>query len=179
MTSIDYLRYPIGQFEKPQHFNQLLIKGWIADIGNFPNLLEEEVQQLKDDDWVLTYRPGGWNIKQLVHHCADSHMNAYIRFKLALTEEQPIIKPYREDLWAVLPDSQTLSIGSSLQILRGVHFRWTSLMLSLTDDHWQRQYHHPEHNQLVALNEAAANYSWHCKHHLEHIRIAKRKGSLN
>lgn len=175
----DPLRYPIGPFGAPSNYSSEYIQQRIADIDAFPTLLHDEIQGLTDADFDKKYRPGGWNIRQVVHHCADSHMNAYIRFKLAITEDKPTIKPYREDLWAELPDTLELSVMASMKILEGVHLRWVTLLRTLGDNEWAKSYFHPEHKQFVTLREALANYSWHCRHHLEHTRIAKRKGSLS
>lgn len=128
---------------------------------------------LSETTLELTYRPSGWTIRQVVHHCADSHMNAFIRFKLALTEDSPTVKPYREEFWAELPDILNLPIEPSLQILEGLHQRWATLLRSFGSREWMAGYIHPEHGKHVGLDEATGEYAWHCRHHLAHIRVAK------
>src|SRR5690606_40023431 len=115
------------------------------------------------------YRPEGWTIRQLVHHCADSHMNSFIRFKLTLTEETPTIKPYLEDLWAELPDASHLPIDSSLDVLKGLHHRWTALLKSLTEEDLKRQFIHPETNERISLETNIGIYAWNGDHHLAHM----------
>lgn len=173
MLATDPLRYPIGRFERPQQYTPELLAGWIDAIAAYPAQLRAEVQHLTDAELSLTYRPGGWNIRQVVHHCADSHMNAFIRFKLALTEDAPIIKPYREELWAELPDTLTLPVEPSLQILEGLHLRWAALLRTFGAREWRSGYIHPEHGKHVGLEEATGTYAWHGKHHLAHVRLAK------
>lgn len=117
-----YLKYPIGQFDKPAVITRHVLENWIETIGSFPELLSLEVALLTDEQLDTPYREGGWTIRQVVHHCADSHINAFIRFKLALTEDNPVIKPYEEALWAELSDSKSLPVASSLFILKGLHY---------------------------------------------------------
>src|SRR5690606_11380062 len=140
--SIDKLRYPIGKFLKPEIITSQTLMQWIDSIESFQERLNKEVSGLTKREQHKQYRPEGWTIKQLVHHCADSHMNSFIRFKLALTEETPTIKPYLEDLWAELPDASHLPIDSSLDVLKGLHHRWTALLKSLTEEDLKRQFIH-------------------------------------
>jgi hypothetical protein len=171
---IDRLRYPIGKFLKPQVFSKELISHNIEVIGHFPALLNDEVLHLSEEELKLMYRPDGWNIAQVVHHTADSHMNAFVRFKLALTESTPTIKPYRENLWAQLPDSSNAPIEASLKILEGMHFRWSMLLRTLSEKDFEKKYMHPEQNREITLFEGLAMYAWHCKHHLAHVQQAKK-----
>ena len=171
------LRFPIGEFKTPTKYTNDLVKKWILDIKAFPNQLRELSQALSPADLNLTYRKGGWSIKQVVHHCADSNMNAYMRFKLALTEDVPEIRPYFEDRWAELIDSNEDDISFSLKLIDSLHHRWVMLLENMTEKECQRKYYHPEHKKEFELREAIANYSWHCLHHLEHVKLAlRRKG---
>ncbi|UPT68528.1 MAG: putative metal-dependent hydrolase [Sphingobacteriales bacterium JAD_PAG50586_3] len=170
---IEKLRYPIGKYVAPEAFTAETITDWIKDIETLPQLIKTEVDGLDATALQQTYRPGGWTIQQLVHHCADSHMNAYIRFKLALTEDNPTIKPYMEGLWAELPDTLDMPISSSLHILEGVHARMAALLKTLTADQLQRTFIHPEHNRTQSIAFTIGSYAWHGKHHLAHVKIAK------
>ncbi|CAN5366763.1 bacillithiol transferase BstA [soil metagenome] len=168
-----HLRYPIGRFEKPQEYTPEQLNEWIGVIAAFPAELKADVQHLTDNDLALTYRPDGWNIRQVVHHCADSHMNAFIRFKLALTEDAPLINAYKEDVWANLSDTTDLPLEPSLRIIEGLHQRWAKLLRSISGTQWLAGYIHPEHGKHVGLQEATGQYAWHCRHHLAHVRIAR------
>jgi hypothetical protein len=165
-------KYPIGVFEKPSVITAQQLKEWIKDIAQFPYILKATVAPLTAEQLQLTYREGGWTIQQIIHHCADSHMNAIIRFKLSLTEDQPVIKPYPESLCAELPDSKNFPIAASLSILEGVHSRWHALLQEMKALDFNRTYIHPEYGKSFRLDEATGNYSWHCKHHLAHIQLA-------
>jgi len=171
---IERLKYPIGQFEKPENISQDLLTQWIAQIDEFPDKLRDEVSDLDEDQLDSPYRPEGWTIRQVVHHCADSHMNSLIRFKLALTEETPTIKPYREESWAELADGK-MPISPSLMLLDGLHSRWTALMRSLSEEELHRTYIHPGQGKKIALNETIGLYAWHGRHHLAHIREVKKR----
>lgn len=168
-------RYPIGKFEKAANFGAEERSTAIEIIRSFPLLLQQLVGGVSGSDWQKTYRPGSWTVAQLVHHCADSNMNCFIRFKLALTEEGPTIKPYDENAWTRQEDYSRELVQASLEISRGVHARWSSLMESLTDKEWARGFYHPEQNKTISLAEALEYYSWHCRHHLKHMEIALGK----
>src|SRR5690554_3238117 len=148
---LEQLKYPIGEYEKPEHISEDVMTQWIAEIAEFPAMLKNEVSRLSEEQLDITYRPQGWTIRQVVHHCADSHMNSLIRFKLALTEEQPSIKPYREERWAELADGK-MPIASSLMLLEGLHARWVALLHSLSDEELSRTYFHPDQGQDIPLN---------------------------
>ena len=169
------LKYPIGIFQMPALIDAQQLESWIAKIEAFPRLLRLEVRGLTEAELQQSYRPEGWSIVQLVHHCADSHMNSFIRFKLALTEDTPQIKPYFEDLWARLPDAERFPIESSLQLLEGLHARWCQLLRSISDSDLQKGFIHPESNEMISLKRNIGIYAWHGEHHLAHIRIAKNK----
>lgn len=173
MTS-NTLAFPIGQFEAPTEITPTLVASCIADISNFPKHLRQEVQHLTDDQLDTAYRPEGWTIRQVVNHCADSHINSIIRFKLALTEENPIIKPYNEAAWAELSDSKNYPIDAALKMLEGTHTRWAFLLEKLTGEELKRTFVHPQHNKEFCIDEAIALYAWHCKHHLAHITTLKK-----
>ncbi|GAB3256903.1 putative metal-dependent hydrolase [Larkinella harenae] len=174
MNSLNDLRYPIGPFidAKPYTFEQS--KENIAAIAVFPHNLTELVGKWGDSRLDTPYRPEGWTVRQLVHHVADSHINAYVRTKLALTEDVPTIKPYDEGAWAKLPDS-SLPVAPSLVILSNVHQRWVTVLDSLTEEQLRRTYFHPESKKDFTLSEVLANYAWHCEHHYQHIyQLARR-----
>jgi len=171
---LDLLRYPIGRFVKPSGPSKELISQHIEIISQYPALLKKEAAGLTAEELKLTYRPDGWNISQVIHHTADSHMNAFVRFKLALTESTPTIKPYRENLWAQLPDTTDVPIEASLKILEGLHFRWVTLLRTLSEEDLEKKYFHPEQKKESALFDVLALYAWHCRHHLAHVQQAKR-----
>ena len=171
---MDKQKYPIGQFEKPAVITQLILSEWIATIAAFPDNLCKEVENLSDQQLDTEYREEGWTVRQVIHHCADSHMNAFCRFKLAMTEDSPIIKPYFEERWAELADGKTIPIETSLGILKGLHSRWTILIESLNEKDLQRVFVHPEHGRQINLEEAIGMYAWHCRHHLAHITTLKK-----
>lgn len=171
---IEKLKYPIGLFQLPKKVTDELYESWIKDLSTFPEKIKKEVYGLTDEQLDTPYRPGGWTIRQVVHHCADSHMNSFIRLKLALTEEQPTIKPYFEERWAELTDSKKICVAPSLKIIEGIHQRWTILIRSLTDKEKTRTFIHPEHGRVFQLDEVIGFYAWHSEHHLAHIRIAKK-----
>lgn len=173
VNHLEALKYPAGKFKAPEAFTKELLTGYIKDISAFPSLIKAEVSALGDKGLGLQYRPGSWTIRQIVHHCADSHMNAFIRFKLALTEDNPTVKPYVEQRWAELSDSLG-NPGPSLQILEGLHARWTDLLLSIDKDALKRTFFHPEHKKEVKLEEVLGLYAWHGNHHLAHIKQAKK-----
>jgi len=169
---IEALKFPVGKFQKPELITKEIIDSAISDIENFPNLVKVEIENLDEKDLNLRYRPEGWTISQVVHHCANSHINSYVRFKLALTEDLPTIKPYEESLWAELPDSKLPPLVS-LKLLEALHERWVFILKSLSDDDLNKEFIHPEQSEKISLKENILIYSWHCQHHLAHIRQAK------
>lgn len=169
---LEKLKYPVGKFSIPEAINKSLIESWIDDIADFPEQTAMLVSTLSTNELKWIYRPGGWSIKQVVHHCADSHMNAYIRFKLALTEESPTIKPYFEARWAELADANDDDLEYTLAILFGLHGRWADMLKNLSGADLKRRFIHPEHNKTFALDETIGSYAWHCRHHLAHIQQA-------
>lgn len=176
MQHLDSLRYPIGDFTYGQSFTADQTQQHITAIDELPIKLTELVGKWGDDRLDTPYRPGGWTIRQLVHHIADSHINAYVRTKLALTETNPTISPYEEGEWAKLPD-YLLDIAPSLVILRNLHQRWVAVLASLTDAELSRTYYHPGSQRTFALQEVVAMYAWHGEHHFQHaFRLAQRNG---
>jgi hypothetical protein len=168
-------RYPIGEFIYPENFIQTHIDNYINIIQIHPVKLREETGKLTDEQLDTPYRDGGWTIRQVVHHLADSHMNSYIRFKLAVTEDTPVIKPYLEEKWAETIDGKTAPAWISLNLLDALHFRWVLFLNSLKADDFKRTFYHPQQKRELNINEALALYSWHCQHHLAHITSLKNK----
>ena len=175
--NIEKLKFPIGKYTSINNPDKKVINNWIDDIERFPSRIKELVTGIQDSQLNWRYRPKGWSVKQVIHHCADSHMNAFIRFKLALTEETPIIKPYREEKWANLADSLTIEIDESLMLLTGLHKKWARLIKSLSLDQLEMDYEHPQHGLKFNLISTIGMYSWHCNHHLEHIKNALKSKS--
>jgi hypothetical protein len=171
---IEHLKFPIGQFNRPEIITKNILDKWITEISTFPNRLTSEVNNLTENQLDTKYRPNGWTIRQVIHHCADSHMNSLTRFKLALTEDQPTIKPYFEERWAELLDSKNMPIQPSIKILEGIHERWSVLLQNLTDDQFEKEFIHPEHGKIFRIDENIGLYAWHCNHHLAHIKEAKK-----
>jgi len=170
--NLEKLKFPTGKFKKPDSITENDLKNWITTIENFPSRIKKLTSTLSFEELNWVYRPKGWNIKQVVHHCADSHMNSFIRFKLALTEDVPAIKPYEEQLWAEIADGNSNDILPSIQILEGVHTRWVLLLKSLGLTELKRQFFHPANLKTASLEETIGVYAWHCNHHLVHIEQA-------
>lgn len=175
---IEALKYPIGKFVRGTRATTAERRAACIDVlADFPELLRTTVHGLSDTKLDTPYRPGGWTVRQLVHHLADSHGQSLHRFKLALTEATPVIKPYEEALWAEQVDATTMPVEPSLQILSGTHARWVVLLRSMTDADHQRAFFHPEQDRAIPLDEALEMYVWHAGHHLAHITgVAARKG---
>lgn len=173
-TELEKLKYPVGKFTAEEDYNLAQIEGFIDTIRQFPALLRTEVENLTPTELETSYRPQGWSIRQVVHHCADSHMNAILRFKLTLTENNPTIKPYDEAAFAKLKDYQ-LPINFTLNVIEGLHQHWIYLLSSMEPQDFERTYYHPEHEASFDLYLALATYAWHCRHHLAHVMQAKAK----
>ena len=171
---MDDLRFPIGKYKSQNEVSEDMYQTWLKTIDSFHDQLRKAVSGLNEEQLNATYRANSWTIKQLIHHLADSHMNAYMRFKLALTEDNPTIKPYFEASWATLEDYSG-SIAPSMKIIEGVHQRWIKLLSSMSATEYKRTYVHPEFNDVFDLREAVCQYDWHCRHHLAHINIAKKQ----
>jgi uncharacterized damage-inducible protein DinB len=168
------LRYPIGKFERPEAITESQRRALIDAIAEAPVHLVSAVARLTPSQLDTPYRPGGWTVRQLAHHIPDSHMNAYVRFKLALTESEPTIKPYEEARWAELGDVATTPVETSLALLDNLHKRWVALLRSLTPADWARKFRHPEMGAM-SLDQNLALYAWHGKHHVAHITELRKK----
>jgi hypothetical protein len=168
-------RYPIGKYEtKPFSVEQKI--EWLADIKFLPLQLENAILNLDEAQLQTPYREGGWTVHQLVHHVADSHMNAYIRFKLGLTEDNPTVKPYDENKWAVLHDVEKIPVNISLTILHALHARWFEVLKYMTDDEWNNKtIFHPEQKKTMRLWFLLGMYAWHGKHHVAHINSLRSR----
>ena len=168
------LRYPIGKFEVQGVFNDALRKTLIQQIAEAPTKLRAAVDRLTDEQLETPYRPGGWTVRQVVHHIPDSHLNAYIRCKLALTEQEPTIKPYEEKLWAELHDARSAPVEASLALLEALHQRWFMLLEYLSLPDYARKFRHPEHG-LMNLEWLLRLYAWHGRHHVAHITSLRER----
>ncbi|WP_231458657.1 MULTISPECIES: YfiT family bacillithiol transferase [unclassified Pedobacter] len=173
---LEKLKYPIGQFSMPEIFDQKQADIWISEIEMLPNQIRNATKSLTADDLNQTYRPGGWTLKQVIHHLPDSHMNAYIRFKLAITEDNPIIRPYYEDRWAETEEAKNGDIELSTMLLTALHKRLVAFLRTLKLEDFQRMYIHPEHGKTFTLAYMLGTYAWHGKHHLAHITNTIAKG---
>jgi uncharacterized damage-inducible protein DinB len=167
-------RYPIGKFSFDGTLTAAQRKQYLNDIEQTPARLRAAVRGLSDEQLNTPYREGGWTVRQLAHHVPDSHMNAYIRFKLALTEDEPTIRPYMEDRWAELPESKQAPIDVSLTLLDSMHQRWTMVLRNIPDADWKRTFRHPEMG-LLSLEKTLALYAWHGKHHVAHVTTLREK----
>lgn len=167
--------YPIGRFIPAVNYSQNNLDSWIGSIRSVPLLYDYCIENLDEAQLNMPYRPGGWNINQVVHHVADSHMNAYIRLKLALTEEQPAISPYDENLWAELPDVKLVPLNVSVTLLHALHRRWTTLLENLKEEDWTRCYYHPGNKEYMPVWQMTNQYSWHGTHHAEQILLLKKR----
>lgn len=177
--NIETLKYPIGQPSIPENISEKDIFNWIAILEEFPKSLEELVKNLSEEQLNTTYRPNGWTIKQVIHHCYDSHHNSYNRFKWALTENTPTIKPYYEERWAALKDSKEAPISLSINSLRTLHAKWVYLLNTLNFKELEKSFYHPTDKKEISLKESIAIYAWHCNHHFAHIKeLLKRKNWL-
>ena len=172
---LDKLRYPIGKFTVHESVTEADIKKWISDLEELPNQIRNEIEYFTEEMLGTSYKPEGWTARQVVHHVADSHMNAYIRFKLALTEDIPTIKPYIESRWAELPEAKTSPCEISLDLLDSLHRRFVIMLRKMKAEDFERKFYHPDTKKEMILKNVLGLYSWHGQHHLGHIRIVKRK----
>lgn len=170
------LRYPIGGPLRAESFTPQQRSAAIEGLRGFPQILRKTISRLSDAQLDTPYRPEGWTVRQLVHHVADSHINAYVRMRLALTEEWPTIVAYNEARWAELEDAKTAPVSVSLDLLDALHLRWTHLLASLEESDWKRGYTHPE-NGRQSIEQALMIYDWHGRHHTAHVvNLAAREG---
>ncbi len=171
------LRYPVGKFNFEAPINEADYPMLITAIAEAPGALRAAVAGLSRDQLETRYRPGGWTVKQVAHHVPDSHLNAYMRFKLALTEDEPTIKTYDEAAWAELADSRKVPIEVSLDLLDALHLRWVALLRSMDPVDFNRTFRHPEHGRVLTLKQLLGLYAWHGRHHVAHITsLRKREG---
>ena len=168
------LRYPIGKFSYDGHLTEDRKRAFLDDIAQTPKNLRAAVQGLSAAQLDTPYRPAGWSVRQVVHHVPDSHLNSYVRFKLALTEDEPTIKPYAEDRWAELADTKATPVEVSLTLLDSLHDRWVRLLRSLTPEEWKRTFRHPDLGAMT-LEKTLALYAWHGRHHVGHITTLREK----
>ena len=174
---MDDLRYPVGKNSFDATVDEKDYPGFIDTIANAPKVLRDAVKAMSDEQLDTPYRDGGWTVRQVVHHLGDSHINAFCRLKLALTEDKPTIKPYDEAKWAELADAKA-PVEVSLRLLESLHDRWVRIWKSIpVADFKKKGFTHPEHGRFISLDQVLSMYEWHCRHHTAHItQLAKRKG---
>jgi len=168
------LSYPIGKFNPLPELTADKRIATIDEITAAPAALRAAVRGLTDKQLDTPYRPGGWTVRQVAHHLPDSHMNAYMRFRLALTEDEPVIKPYQQQLWAELPDAKSGDIDMSLMLFEGLHQRWVELLHSMSPADFKRTFRHPE-SGVQSLERTLQMYGWHGEHHVAHITSLRRR----
>jgi hypothetical protein len=167
--TLEQLQYPIGKTKIPTHITKQNIEDWIAVLEKFPQELEFLTKDLSENQLDTPYRENGWTVRQVIHHCYDSHHNSYTRFKWALTEDSPIIKAYFEQHWAELHDSSTAPVFLSIDALKALHTKWVYLLQGLSETDLEKYFVHPSENEKVTLKENIGIYAWHCQHHFAHI----------
>ncbi|MES2241175.1 MAG: putative metal-dependent hydrolase [Bacteroidota bacterium] len=172
---LEKLKYPIGKFSAPEIYSKEYLSAKIEEINSFPDRLKIETINLTDEQLDTPYRKKSWTIRQVIHHCAESHMNCYIRIKWALTENNPVIKAYNEVLWSELNDNTTMPIAASLTLLEGLHYRLAYLMNSLSELDLEKSFIHPENNSEIKIKQMIGTYAWHGNHHLAHITELKKR----
>lgn len=169
------VRYPIGSFQYDGEMDMEVVNKWVKEIEELPRMLQDAVKDLDDEQLDTPYRLDGWTIRQVIHHLADSHMHAYIRLKLALTEESPVVKTYDETKWAELADYQ-FPVEGSLLLLKGLHKRWAELLRTLSQSEMEKTFIHPDLGEVLTYQNIGM-YAWHGKHHLAHITsLLEQKG---
>ena len=168
----EQLQFPIGKFKWIDEPSSDQINTGMETLANFSQQLRNTLAGSNEEDFIKCYRPGGWNISQIVQHLADSHMYSYMRMKHAMLEIQPHIKDYNEAEWAALPDASSTEISYSMELLDALHKRWCVFLKSLDKDQLKRSYFHPERNKFYPIGTTILLYAWHCEHHLEHIKLA-------
>jgi hypothetical protein len=169
-TTPESIIYPIGHFSTPESFVAADVKNAIEDIAVLPRLLDYCIENLDEAHLHHPYREGGWTINQIIHHIADSHMNAYVRCKLAVTEDNPVVKPYEQELWALTADVRDVAVNYSVTLVHALHYRWVKLLQSLDETGLQRTFFHSDSQSNVPLWEMAQKYAWHGRHHVAQVR---------
>lgn len=173
--TLDVLRYPTGRFAFNPNLSSQDRDGLIDELASLPRIMREVTAGLSDEQLDTPYRPGGWTLRQVVHHVPDSHLNCYIRFKWALTEDRPTIKAYFEDRWAELEEAKSADIAMSLALLEALHVRLVMVMRNLSEEEWAREFNHPEIEGPVSLGQMVQLYAWHGRHHVGHIQSLKER----
>ncbi|MBS1783533.1 MAG: putative metal-dependent hydrolase [Bacteroidetes bacterium] len=173
----EQLAYPIGRYETPDKYAPEMQNEWITSIEVLPKWLDLCIENLDKAQLDTPYRPGGWTVNEVIHHLADSHLNAYVRLKLALTEDSPVIKPYDEKLWAQMPDVETTPVNISITLLHALHYRWVQTLRNMQPIDWERTYFHPEQERYVPIWEMTDMYAWHGRHHMEQIRGLRQRSN--
>lgn len=168
---MEHLSYPIGKFSRPTEFNEAEVASWLETLRHAPLMIRSLVSKLSPEQLAHSYRPEGWSIRTIVHHLADMHMNAFLRCKLALSEDNPVVMAVPEKGFATLADA-CIGVEDSLDILHGVHARWSVLFQSLSREQWDRGFVHPANQRVMSLHFTLAMYAWHTTHHIEHIKLA-------
>lgn len=175
MDALEQLRYPIGYFDYGKRYSIQQTKSNIQIISALPSKFINLLGSWDEAKLDTPYRPDGWTVRQLLHHVADSHMNAYSRYRLAMTEDNPTIRPYNEAAWAELPDAKSAPAELSLQLMKYIHMRWVLLLNSLSETDLERTFYHPGSNYTFTLEESIAHYAWHSEHHYQHaFQLAER-----
>ena len=173
--TLETLRYPVGKFKFPVTVSKEEISSAIKTIEELPARLRLAVDNMSEAQLTTPYRDGGWTVRQVVHHFFDSHTNAYVRMKLAMTEDNPVIKPYKEALWAELQDGQNAPIELGLELLELLHKRWVIFMRAMSENDAERTFTHPESKRVQTIAQTMMLYAWHCRHHLAHITELKSR----
>jgi hypothetical protein len=168
------LRFPIGKPERPASLDGAGRDACIAQIEDLPRLVRETVAGMSESQLDTRYRPEGWTVRQVVHHLVDSHINSYVRYKLTLTEDVPLIKPYKEALWAELPEARTGDVEISLVLLEALHRRWVIMLRAMSEEEFARKFRHPEMGEM-RLDTILSVYAWHGRHHVAHITGLKQR----
>ena len=178
-NDLERLKYPVGRYEKPEQNMPGLQRESLNVLRQLPMWMDACIENLDEAQLYVPYRPGGWTIAQVVHHVADSHMNAYIRLKLAMTEDNPTVKPYDEKAWAELPDNNSVPVNISVTMLHAMHRRMVALLEAMTPQDFERTYYHPEHKRDFPIWEMVAMYAWHSRHHTAHIMELRKRMNWN
>ncbi len=173
--TLEQLKYPIGRFVPQTEYTAEDLKEWINTLKAIPGWMDACIENMDEFQLKTPYRPGGWTVQQVVHHMADSHMNAFIRLKLALTEDNPVVKPYSEQRWAELIDSDIVPVNISVTMLHTIHIKMVAIMNNMQPEDWNKTFYHPEHQRSITLWQLAALYAWHSRHHAAHITTLRDK----
>lgn len=174
-TELEQAKYPIGRYEIPEQHIPDMQEDWINAIEALPGWLDICIENLDAHQLETPYREGGWNIREVIHHIADSHINAYVRLRLALTEDNPVVKPYDENKWVLLPDVVKEPVNISITLVHALHRRWGTLLRNMEPEDWERTVFHPEHERNIPVWEMTDQYAWHGRHHMEQIRKLRER----